>query len=500
MISNLEENSLSFIKNVLLPRLKQFENKVKQLEGEVSTLKVENILLRKENSLLRNENKILKSEVLDLAQKLNSKNIRKDSSNSSMPPSSDFSTPQRNQSLRKKSDKPSGGQIGHKGSTLTKSKTVDFVKNYNPTPECSCGCKLDMSSKVEHAERQEFDIPKITAMQVTAHKTYSVVCKCGKKNIGKFPAHIKSSTQYGTNTKTTIAYLSVQQYVPYSRLTELVNTFFGQQISQGTVRNILESTSKKLSPIYEKINDMISNCFCVGGDETGYKYNSGEKGWFWVWRSKYLTYIAAKKSRGHKSVIEEFPDGFQNTIFVSDSLAAQLKTPTKGKQICLVHILRNLNYIIQTTDGVWGEMVKKIFIESFDINNNTNENAFPVNNKIGFQNRLKILLTDESHDKNEDIRKLRGRLIKSWNWIFTFLDYYEVPFHNNESEQSIRNAKVKQKISGGFRSDYGAQHFALIRSIIDTTIKNKKDIFETLRKAIAPSESQVEDFFCTNAI
>lgn len=113
-------------------------------------------------------------------------------------------------------------------------------------------------------------------------------------------------------------------------------------ISKGTMENILRRSAKKANNAYEGLRQVVEVSFYVGSDETGGKVN-GKKNWFWVWQTALVTYIVAASSRSKQVIEDTFPDGLPQSIVCSDRLAAQLSTISKGTQICLVHLLRDLN-------------------------------------------------------------------------------------------------------------------------------------------------------------
>ena len=314
-------------------------------------------------------------------------------------------------------------------------------------------------------------------MYTTEHRLHSVHCQCGKKHIGKFPNHVNAYTQYGDVLANRISYLSVEQYMSYDRIQRYCMNVFDLQISEGTIRNILRRVAKKLTPFYELIYSRILRSLIVGSDETGFKVNGG-KGWFWVWQNSEWTYIVASKSRGFDCINSQFSEGLPVSTLISDCWSAQLKTKVKDRQICLAHILRDLEYIVQSVDHHWPKNVRSIFHQAIQVKKYSQPSSYPLKQRAGFEEKLKQLILDESFDENIDIRRLRKRLVKNFDAVFCFLKYNEVPFDNNGSERAIRNVKVKQKVSTGYRSNSGAQDFAIIRSVYDTLKKQGKDIMD----------------------
>ena len=80
----------------------------------------------------------------------------------------------------------------------------------------------------------------------------------------------------------------------------------------------------------------------------------------------------------------------------------------------------------------------------------------------------------------KDFDRLRNGLIKCRDYVFNFLENPAIPSNNNASERGIRKLKIKQKISGTFRSDNGADAFMALHSITDTAWKNKQSSFEAI--------------------
>ena len=116
------------------------------------------------------------------------------------------------------------------------------------------------------------------------------------------------------------------------------------------------------------LNNAVNCFFCyysgvVGGDETGIRVN-GKKAWFWVFQNSFYTFIKSSYSRGYKTISETFPEGFPLSVYVSDSLAAQLKTPTKAKQLCMAHLIRELKNFEQALESQWATELKQLFKET----------------------------------------------------------------------------------------------------------------------------------------
>jgi transposase len=130
----------------------------------------------------------------------------------------------------------------------------------------------------------------------------------------------------------------------------------------------------------------------------------------------------------------------------------------------------------------WSPKLKQLFKDAISYKKQmTVDDYLGTNQKIKeFENLLTELLQIDYSAKHTKLRAFIKRMIKNRGAILTFLYHLEVPPDNNGSERAIRNAKVKMKISNQFKSVDFAYHYAIIRSVIDTTIKNSKNVFDAL--------------------
>jgi transposase len=426
---------------------------------------------------LRLELVSVKQELVNTKEELRILKEGKNSKNSSMPPSTDLKKP--NQSLRVPSGKKSGGQLGHKGSTLEMKAIPDEIIQYIPFFCNSCGADLTNSEAILHEKRQVVDIPPVATVY-TEHQVFKKQCQCGCQISSPFPAHVSSSIQYGAGIETMVAYMSARQYMPYARMCEYFGHIHQLPISQGSIANILERFAEKSETVYQYIKECVAQSDVVGADETGCKIN-GNKYWTHTWQSSQNVLLSVAKSRGYAGIHETFPDGLPNAILVSDAWAAQLGTIAKSHQLCMAHLLRDLNYFIDVLKDSWSVKVKELIDRSLKLKNRLNHNDYhtPIPEREEIEKELDALLGKETTEGK--ITAFRKRLIKNRNYIFQFLKHHNVPPDNNASERAIRNVKVKQKVSCQFKSELGAQIFVKIRSVIDTCIKRNIDIFNALK-------------------
>ena len=426
-----------------------------------------------------NQISILTARVDDLEKELSIYKNRKNSGNSHIPPSVDFGKPQRNQSLREKSDKKAGGQPGHEGSTLAFWASPDEIIAHVPQYCHRCGDNLADVPAIALSKRQVIDIPKPIAI-CTEHQVFSKTCSCGHVTKGEFPVNVNSNIQYGNHIEALTAYLNVRQYMPFGRIQEFYSKVMGVEISQGGIVGLLQRFTAKALPMYQEIKNRVKKSTCLGTDETGAKIN-GKTHWFWTWQNQELTFIIQSVSRGYKTIEETFPEGLPDVILVHDRWAPHFRCQALHHQVCLAHLFRDLNYIEQVHASDWAQSLKSLLIQAIALNNKADDCAsISMTARNHLEHAFAEFLQDKLPDKDKLAIRLQKKLRKISRHVLCFLYYDNVPSDNNGSERAIRNIKIKQKVSGGFRSANGADAFALLRSVIDTTIKSGNDVFYAL--------------------
>lgn len=263
---------------------------------------------------------------------------------------------------------------------------------------------------------------------------------------------------------------------------EIFTDVFNAPISEGGIQYLLEKLARKAAPAYQIIKDRLQTTrLAVGGDETGIKVN-GDKHWGWTWQSEDATFIIITNNRGQKSIDEAFENGFENAALVHDCWASHFNTKALTHQICIAHLLRDLNYLNELHNHKWSRTLKLLLQKAIRLKRQMSKVDYLTHNteRRQIEKWLNFLLNYKLPPDKKELLSFQKRMIKYRPYIFTFLYRYEVPFDNNASERAIRNIKVKQKVSGQFRSENGASCFAVLRSITDTAIKNGQKVLEAL--------------------
>jgi transposase len=357
---------------------------------------------------------------------------------------------------------------------------ADQVIDYTPSFCTACASPLALGASTLVERKQEIVIPPIQALCIE-HRSYSIKCTCGHTNTSALPAPLKAPIQYGTSVSATVAYLFAYQCLPYQRIKKAMRDLFGIALSEGTIDNVLAKMTTLAKPFYHQIKGRLQQSNVVGGDETGTKIN-GRKAWFHVWQNPLFTFIVSAATRGYQSTALYFEKGFSKAVYVSDCWSAQLKTPAQKHQLCLAHLLRELTNFEDALQCKWSSELKLLLKKAIALKATLQEQDYlhPPPSVKEIELQLAAMLAVDTHHFHSKAKAYVKRLVKNRESVFTFLYYPQVPYDNNGSERAIRNVKVKNKISGSFRSEQGANRFAVLRSVIDTTIKNGQDVFNAL--------------------
>ena len=422
--------------------------------------------------LNRNADKLLK-ENRELRKRLEKyEKPPKDSGNSSTPPSKEpikAEIERRTRSLRKKSDKPVGGQTGHEGTTRKMVDTPDEIEEVSSRYCRECGRDLsEIEGELDYV-MQEVDLPVIRPIY-RERRFYKKVCSCGCCNRDYAPRKRGgNAVTFGRNIRAIATYLSVVQCMPYERLQSLFATMFNVSISQGTLANIVRGMLEKSKPAIELVERLIRESAVVGFDESGC-YVNGKLNWSWIAQTTYLTLVFRGAGRGSKVLEERFGDSLKNMVAVTDRHSAYFAINFLNNQICLAHLLRNLEYLNDIDkEQTWAKEVQALLREAIHLRNEKPAEIIP---KESWLTRLDDLLKQNLDTLRKEFNELKRGMIKCRDYIFNFLENPAIPSDNNGSERGIRKLKVKQKISGCFRSETGADAFHALHSIADTAWKN----------------------------
>ena len=446
-----------------------------QKDVEIHNLKVELASTKSELADAKARIKELEGDEDDGDSSGSSGKPEKNSSNSSVPPSQESIAARelrRTKSLRKPSGRASGGQPGHKGSTLQSVSTPDRIVKHEPAYCRCCGRPLDGVGYRKIRKTQIVDIKFV--VETTEEQYYEKVCECGYVNNCDAP---NFRIKYGDNIRALVTYLNVVQCIPFKRIAELISDLSGRKISEGTVQNILKENSAKSDGAYEEIRKRIECSPVVGADETGAAVGK-RLHWNWIFQTDALTYVYQLKSRGQEAIDSRFPNGLPNSTLVTDRHQSYFKMNVKNHQVCLAHLLRNAEYLNELdTKQDWSRRFAHLITHSIELRRQGNITIRKI--KV-LKTKMKNLLGESLTHLDEEFESFKKGILKVKDYLFTFLSNPLVPYDNNASERGVRKIKIKQKVSGCFRTDGGADDFAKLHSIAETAMKNGNSKFNAI--------------------
>lgn len=425
---------------------------------------------------LQAQNAALEARLEKLEHRLN-----KNSSNSSKPPSSDGLKKPKPKSRREKGKRKSGGQTGHKGDTLKMVSQPDEVSVHRVGVCRQCGYDLADTVIERMVKRQVFDLPPIQ-MQVREHQAEVKVCPCCEhRSRAAFPAGVNAPTQYGPNVLAHAAYLNSYHLIPVARIREWFADCTGQAVSEGTIERALKHFADAIAPSLDVIYEGLTRSAVVHYDETGFRVNSGLR-WLHTACTEHLSYYSVHLKRGSEAMLDIGVLANSRGWAVHDGLKGYFGFETVRHALCNAHHLRELQFTLEQYEAAWAKDMQDLLLnmkreceadklsvvrlrqleEYYDTILAQGFETFPIQPRPpDYKGRF----------AQHPVTNLLIRLRDDREAVLAFLHHPEVPFDNNLAERDLRMMKVKQKISGCFRTWTGAEVFAAVRSYLATARK-----------------------------
>lgn len=414
--------------------------------------------------------------------------LTQNSRNSSKPPSLDGYGKPKPKSLRPLGKNPTGGQKGHEGHTLKKAESPDHSVLHAPPATGDVG-GLPLLEATVAETRQVFDLPP-THYEVTEHQVLMARCACGKGHRGEFPEGVTGPGQYGPRLKAAGVYLTQHHMLPAQRTAALLGDLFNLPVSDATVLAAGEEARERLDPTVTAIGQALSAAPLVQADETGLRVN-GKLHWLHVLATAGLTWIGIHPNRGKKA-FEAFGllTAFVGTL-VHDGWKAYRDLLCQHA-LGNAHPLRELTYVFEDVGQAGAKRLIELLLAACEEVEPAGGPLAP--DRIACLRSLDedILAEGEAANPRAPPSGKRGRTRQSKavnllhrlrpyaDDVLRFLTDPGVPFTNTLAEPAVRLPKVKQKVSGGFRTPMGAQSFCLIRSYLDTLRKQGASLFHAL--------------------
>ena len=401
----------------------------------------------------------------------------------------------RTRSLRKKSARKPGGQKGHKGETLRQVADPDATVDHYPETYQWCGSGLTPDMATGHGARQVFDLPEPRPLVVTEHRAHRCRCgHCGTYTRASFPVAITGPVQYGARIGAMVVYLSHYQLLPEDRLAELMKDLFGAELSPASLARRGGNSAESVQGVVDVIRELVKSAPVKHMDETGLRI-AGRTQWLHVASTARLTFYRVSERRG--SLL-----GGVGGIVVHDHWKPYFTMEGVRHALCNAHHLRELQALIEIEKEGWARKMQRLLRRACHAVNLARERGVALKpglverfrgcydaitaEGIAFHEAQPPLAPKSSKAKRRESKPRRTghnllrRLQTHKEDALRFLINFAVPFTNNQAEQDGRMMKVKQKISGGFRSQKGAEDFATVRGFISTARKQGWNIIQAL--------------------
>src|SRR5215469_10997748 len=436
---------------------------------------------------LRAENAVLTARLAELERRLGL-----NSGNSGKPPSGDGLTkPPRVRSLREPTGKTTGGQPGHPGKTLRRTDTPDATINHYPAACAACGGALTAAMAIDHVARQVFDLPEPKPLLVTEHRAHGCRCAaCGAQTRAAFPEGVSAPVQYGPRIGAVVLYLLHYQLLPEKRLAGLMADLFGLTLVAATIARISRECATRYAGFADAVRDLIAAAAVKHLDETGFRIG-GRTQWLHIASTLRLTFYRVSPKRG--SLLAHVIG-----IVVHDHWKPYYTMTGVLHALCNAHHLRELKALVEIEKEDWARKMQRLLRRACHAANLARQQDVPL--KAGlvalFDRCYDTILAEglAFHQAQPALAKARRRgrqprrvghnlllrLSTRKLDVLRFLTDPSVPFTNNLAEQDGRMMKLRQKISGGFRSEDGAKDFAVIRSVLSTARKQGWNMLQTL--------------------
>ena len=416
------------------------------------------------------------------------------SRNSHQPPASDGLAKPPPRSLRRKTGRKPGGQPGHPGHTLAPVKKPDHLK-VHPLHRCPCGqcggVGLQGQPVLDYERRQVFDLPPLK-LEVTEHQAEIKQCPVsGRRVRATFPPGLEAPVQYGPHFRGLTLYLFNQQLLPFERLRQTCLDLFGQPLSLGTLTQTHQRACQTLDPVEAAIMRALIQAPAVNADESGLRV-AGRLHWLHVACTPQLTFYGVHGQRGTEAMDALGVLPHCRGWLVHDHWKPYYKYEALHA-LCNQHLLRELKFLAEEHHQAWAAQLSRFLLDWKDhplTQRGLDEAPFK-----GAHARYQASLRQGRRDhprrqpgqgrtQQGQAANLLDRLEDYDLCVLAFLVDPTVPFTNNQGEQDIRLIKVKQKISGCFRTLMGARTFARIRSYLSTCRKQGRNLWEACHQLV----------------
>ena len=341
-------------------------------------------------------------------------------------------------------------------------------------------CHLSLLDQVpiQVVRHQVTELPEIKPVVIETRQ-YVVICPCcGEWQHGKLPEGLETGRYFGPRLEAIVTNLHHEHHIGYKRLRQICDELFGLELSAGGMVSIVKRAGKAAEEEAEAIGEQVRQSKVIGSDETSARVH-GRNYWQWVFVGDNCEYHVVVPSRGY-DVIENFMQECEAEVWVCDCWKAQLNAPAKICQICLSHQIRNLQGLIDKRPRLaWAREIQSLFRKAIHLRNRQEEMT-----ERGYKRQVVIIEARLKYLLKRTFKGLGSNLLERYrkyrNSLFIFLHRIDVPAHNNACERALRPAVIHRKVLGSFRSDWGAQAYASLATVLNTAKRHGQSAFQKL--------------------
>ena len=398
--------------------------------------------------------------------------------NSSLPPSKG-QKPNRPEKVPRQGPRP--GSLGRMGGGRLLAETPDEIVSAKPVRCAHCQAALAEADHVLHGRYDKIDLPQVAPV-VTRVERYAGHCRCcGGTTLAPVPEGLEPGTPFSVGIVALAMYLRFVHAISYQRLSRLLLELFGLAISEGALDAAFRRGKRQVDADVARILARLRRARVVCSDETSVRID-GRTCWNWVFHNSEVVIHVVRNSRG-AGVVREVLDGHRPALWVSDLYGAQ-QGHAEDWQICLAHQLRDCTYAIEAGDAVFAPRMKALLLRAVVLARRSRDLA--PSTRREYRRRLECALDAVMAlaPTHRDGQRLRKRYGKHRSHLFTFLDHPEVPADNNGSERELRPTATYRKVTGGFRSKWGADLFAGVRSVIGTAARRGVGAYQAIQQTL----------------
>jgi transposase len=427
----------------------------------------------------------LKAQLAALAGK--PQEPHKDAHNSSVPPSR---TPKANRPAAPRTETRREASVGRAGGGRPLHPTPDQVLIAQAKSCPHCGGAVQAHEQHPHAVYDKIELPPITPV-VTRVEQHAGQCPhCGQSYVAPVPVGMEPGTPFGTSIERLATYLRYTHAISYRRLSAFFAEVCRVPISEGALANLFQRVHTRLDDRVAEILTRLRSSRLICSDETGARVN-GCTQWEWVFQNAAVCVHVIRPSRGH-GVIHEVLGDHRPTIWVSDLYSAQRHHPAEDWQVCLAHQVRDCQFALEAGDTVFAPRMKGVLLRAFAIHKRRDTLAASTLDQYRCDLQRRLDRCFASQPTSPHGKRLQKRYTKIRDHLFLFLEDASIPPTNNSSEQAIRMSTVFRKVTNGFRSDWGRDLFAAVRSVVNTGKRQGLSAYQAIQKALSPLGSLFE--------